>query len=155
MDVQQMLCVKEVIMRKLTKDGYYTNNHSCFLLQYHMILVTKFRKPVLDGPVKEHVYSTIRKTLEEKHVILNEINGEPDHIHMLITCGPELSPLEIANVLKTRTARFVWRDMPDEVSRTYWNTERHFFWSKSYFVSTVGAVNEEAVKRYIQNQGND
>ena len=141
-------------MRKLTKDGYYTNNHSCFLLQYHMIFVTKFRAPALTGAVKDHVYSTIRKTLEEKNVILNELNGEPDHIHLLITCGPELSPLEIANVLKTRSARFVWRDLPDEVAKTFRDKEKHLFWSRSYFVSTVGAANEEAIKHYIQNQGN-
>ena len=95
-----------------------------------------------------------RKTLEEKNVILNEINGEPDHVHLLITCGPELSPLEIANVLKTRSARFVWRDLPDEVAKTFWDKEKHLFWSRSYFVSTVGAANEEAIKHYIQNQGN-
>ena len=136
-------------MRKLTKDGYYTNNHSCFLLQYHMIFVTKFRAPALTGAVKDHVYSTIRKTLEEKNVILNELNGEPDHVH-----GPELSPLEIANVLKTRSARFVWRDLPDEVAKTFWDKEKHLFWSRSYFVSTVGAANEEVIKHYIQNQGN-
>ena len=103
---------------------------------------------------KCYVYSTIRKTLEEKNVILNELNGEPDHVHLLITCGPELSPLEIANVLKTRSARFVWRDLPDEVAKTFWDKEKHLFWSRSYFVSTVGAANEEVIKHYIQNQGN-
>ena len=105
--------------------------------------------PALTGAVKDHVYSTIRKTMEEKNVILNELNGEPDHVHLLITCGPELSPLEIANVLKTRSARFVWRDLPDEVAKTFWDKEKHLFWSRSYFVSTVGAANEEAIKHYI------
>ena len=27
---------------------YYTNRHSCFLLQYHMVLVTKYRQPCPD-----------------------------------------------------------------------------------------------------------
>lgn len=139
-------------MRKKTSEGYYTNNHSCFLLQYHMIFVTKFRRPVLQGKIKDHVYNTIRKTLKDKNIHLIELNGEPDHVHMLIECGPELSPLEMANVLKTRTSRFVWRDLPTEVGKTYWGS-KHLFWSASYFVSTVGALNREAVEHYIQNQG--
>ena len=71
-------------MRRMTKDGYYLNRHSCFLLQYHMVLVTKYRNPVLTGPVKEHIYSTIRNTMEEKEIRILEMNGEPDHIHILL-----------------------------------------------------------------------
>ena len=65
-------------MRRMTKDGYYLNRHSCFLLQYHMVLVTKYRNPVLTGPVKEHIYSTIQKAMEEKEIRILEMNGEPD-----------------------------------------------------------------------------
>ena len=46
--------------------AYYTNRHSCFLLQYHMVLVTKYRHPVLTGGVKEIVYGTIRDIFREK-----------------------------------------------------------------------------------------
>ena len=63
--------------------GYYKNRHSCFLLSYHLVLVTKYRNPVLTGEVKELVYDTIRAVLEERGCILTEINGEPDHIHVL------------------------------------------------------------------------
>ena len=141
-------------MKKHKKDGYYVNRHSCFLLQHHMVLVTKYRKPVLTGIIKDHVYKTILKTLEEKDITVIEMNGEPDHIHLLLECGPEISPLSLANVLKTRSARFVWRDHPDEVSKTYYS-EKHLFWSSSYFVSTIGPAGKEVVQRYIQNQGKD
>ena len=45
---------------------YYTNRHSCFLLQYHMVLVTKYRHPVLTGGVRDVVYGTIRDIFAEK-----------------------------------------------------------------------------------------
>jgi REP element-mobilizing transposase RayT len=51
-----------------------------------MVLVTKYRNPVLTRPVKEHIYSTIKKTMEEKEIRILEMNGEPDHIHSLLKC---------------------------------------------------------------------
>ena len=56
--------------------GYYVNRHSCFLLTYHVVLVTKYRKPVLQGKVKELVYRIIRDILEERDCTLKELNGE-------------------------------------------------------------------------------
>jgi len=140
-------------MRRMTKDGYYLNRHSCFLLQYHLVLVTKYRNPVLTGPVKEHIYTTIRNTLQEKEINIIEMNGEPDHIHILFECGPEISPLTLANVLKTRSARFVRRDLPEEVKK-YYRSDTPMFWSKSYFICTVGENNQAIVENYIRNQGN-
>ena len=81
---------------------YYTNRHSCFLLQYHMVLVTKYRKPVLTGKIKEHVYNTIESIFEERGYNLLEMNGEADHIHILFEAGPDMAPMEFANVVKTK-----------------------------------------------------
>ena len=128
---------------------YYTNRHSCFLLQYHMVLVTKYRKPVLTGKIKEHVYNTIESIFEERGYNLLEMNGEADHIHILFEAGPDMAPVEFANVVKTKTARFVRRDLPDEVSKTYW---KPVFWTDSYFVTTVGTNSLAVVQNYIKNQ---
>ncbi len=137
-------------MYKRKKDQlYYTNRHSCFLLQYHMVLVTKYRKPVLTGKIKDHVYSTIRAIFEERGYNLLEMNGEADHVHILFEAGPDMAPMEFANVVKTKTARFVRRDLPDEISKTYW---KNVFWTDSYFVTTVGTNSKAVVQNYIQNQ---
>ena len=45
--------------KKKLGQTYYTNRHSCFLLQYHIVLVTKNRRPVLTGAVKELVCQVI------------------------------------------------------------------------------------------------
>ena len=100
-------------MYKRKKDQlYYTNRHSCFLLQYHMVLATKYRKPVLQGKVKESVYNIIKDLCDERGYRILEINGEPDHVHLLFETGPDMSPMEFANVVKTKTARFTRRDYP-------------------------------------------
>lgn len=138
-------------MRRMTKEGYYLNRHSCFLLQYHMVLVTKYRRPVLTGEIRDHVYNTIRMTMEEKDIRIIEMNGEADHIHILFECGPEIAPLTLANVLKTRSARFVRRDLHEAVKKYYWS-DKPMFWSDSYFVCTVGENIRNIVRNYIRSQ---
>ena len=86
--------------------SYYKNRHSCFLLQYHMVLVTKYRHPVLTGAVKDLVYRTIRDIFEEKGLVILEMNGEPDHIHILYEADPFISPGGLVNIVKTKTSRF-------------------------------------------------
>lgn len=136
-------------MKKLKNQSYYTNRHSCFLLQYHLVLVTKFRKPVLEGDIREEVYDIIRSIAEERGCRILEINGESDHVHVLYEAMPQLSPMEFANVIKTKTSRFVRRDHADELSGYYW---KPYFWSDSYFVATVGENTIDTVREYIKNQ---
>ena len=68
MDVQLL---RGIIMYKRKKNQpYYTNRHSCFLLQYHLVLVTKYRNPVLFGPIKDLVYQTIQTICDEKGLVI-------------------------------------------------------------------------------------
>ena len=106
---------------------YYTNRHSCFLLQYHMVLVTKHRHPVLTGGVKEIVYGTIRDIFREKGLVIMEMNGEADH-----------------------ASRFARKEYGETVlKKYYW---KPYFWSDSYFVTTVSENSLAVVQDYIRNQ---
>lgn len=136
-------------MIKRKGSPYYTNRHSCFLLTYHMVLVTKYRRKALTGNIRESVYGTIRTILEEKGCNLLDLGGEEDHVHILFEAGPEIAPLTLANVIKTKTARFARRDYPDEVARIYY---KPVFWTDSYFVTTVGSNTVNVVSEYIKNQ---
>lgn len=130
--------------------GYYKNRHSCFLLSYHLVLVTKYRRPVLGGEVKDLVYSTIQAVLKERNCILMEINGEADHIHVLFDAGPEVNLLDLVRVIKTKTSRFARSRYKEQVSKFYW---KPVFWSDSYFVATVGDNSRQVVQEYIKYQG--
>ena len=137
-------------MFKKAKDKpYYTNNHRCFLLTAHLVLVTKYRKPVLQGKVKDYVYALIRETMESENIIIREMNGEADHIHILFDYAPDIRLSELINRIKSRTARLVRRDYPAEVGEYYW---KPLFWTNSYFLGSVGSNTTEIVKEYIQNQ---
>ena len=136
-------------MKKKSNQSYYTNRHSCFLLCYHIVLVTKYRKPVLQGALKDTVYQIIRDIVEERGYHLIELNGEADHVHILLDAGPEMKPLELINVLKTKTARFARRDFSEALKKYYW---KPYFWTDSYFIATVGENSRDVVEEYIHNQ---
>ena len=72
--------------KKKLGQTYYTNRHSCFLLQYHIVLVTKNRRPVLTGAVKELVCQVIQDIFDEKDLVILEMNGEADHIRDVDGC---------------------------------------------------------------------
>ena len=87
-------------MRKKDNTDYYINRHSCFLLQYHIVFVTKYRHPVLTGKVKDVVYERIHYVADQRGFHILEINGESDHVHILMEADTTTSPAELANVLK-------------------------------------------------------
>ena len=138
-------------MKKKTGHEYYTNRHSCFLLQYHVVLVTKYRHPVLTGDVKAVVYERINYVAESRGFHILELNGEPDHVHLLIEADPQTSPAELVNVIKTQTSRKVRKLYGDtQLKKYYW---KPYFWSDSYFIATVSENTLDVVKNYIKNQG--
>ena len=85
-------------MRKKANTDYYIHRHSCFLLQYHIVFVTKFRHPVLVNGVRDAVYERIRYVADQRGFHILEINGEPDHVHILLEADTMTSPAELAKV---------------------------------------------------------
>lgn len=136
-------------MRKRKGETYYTNGHSCFLMTCHIVLVTKFRQPVLTGPVQKTVYRILRETLESRDCHVLQMNGEPDHVHMLIEYSPAVCIADLVNVIKTRTARRARADHPKQVAKYFWNP---YFWGDGYFAASVGQNTVSVIEEYIKNQ---
>ena len=138
-------------MRKKDNTDYYIHRHSCFLLQYHIVFVTKFRHPVLVNGVRDAVYERIRYVTDQRGFHILEINGEPDHVHILLEADTMTSPAELANVLKTQTARRARKLYGDTtLKKYYW---KPYFWSDSYFISSVSENSLKVIQQYIKNQG--
>lgn len=136
-------------METETKPLYKKNRHACYDLQYHIILITKYRNPILKDNVKDYIYSLIRTQAERNKVDIITMSGEPDHIHLMVDAPPQVCLADFINVIKTNTARLTRRDYPDEVKKYYW---KKVFWSDSYFVATVSDRTKAMVKSYIDNQ---
>ena len=116
-----------------------------------MVLVTKYRHPVIRGDLKEDLYKRIREVFDNRQLHILELNGEEDHVHILFEADPMTSPGELANVIKTQTSRTIRKTYGNGIlKKWYW---KPYFWSDSYFVCTVSENSLANVKEYIRNQG--
>ena len=134
---------------RATKDGYYTNRHSCFLLQYHLVLVTKFRKPVIDGELKEGLLEYVRNYFKQQNLVLLEVDAQPDQLHIQFEAPPQIVLANFVNAFKAASSRIMRSRYQEQVSQHY--SDSHF-WSLSYFIGSVSDRTADTVKRYIQNQ---
>lgn len=82
---------------------------------------------------------------------IKEMEVDKDHIHMMISSVPKISPLQIVRVLKQQSTIQMWRRYSSELKKQYWN--ENTFWTGVYFCSTIGEVSSKTLKHYIQNQG--
>lgn len=77
--------------------------------------------------------------------------GKDDHIHLLVSAPPKLSVTNIMRWLKGISARHLFRECP-ELQTSYWKKQGRHLWSPSYYVESIGSVNEQAVAKYIDDQ---
>ena len=123
--------------------------HATHLLHAHLVFVTKYRYKVLKGKHIEYLRDIFKETIEEMGGILEEFDGEDDHVHLLIQYPPKWSISKIVNNLKGRTSRLLRRDMPDIKERYLGKSG---LWHRSYFSGSVGGAPLEIVKQYIEQQ---
>ena len=127
---------------------YRHNAHATFDLKYHVIWITKYRYKVLKGRVAERARDLIRQTCHARGVEIVRGAVSPDHIHLLLTAPPQLSPANLVQYIKGRSSRRLQAEFP-ELRKRYWGQH---LWARGYFCATVGAVDEETIRRYIENQ---
>lgn len=118
---------------------------SVFALNYHLVLVTRYRAKLLTSEKRRRAAKVAASLLDRAGGRLLECNGEEDHLHLLIALTPSQTPAVIVNTLKSTTSRDL---------RTRWPSLKHrrALWSPSYFISTCGGASLETVKKYIQEQ---
>jgi len=125
-------------------------HHCIYKLQYHLVLVTKYRRPALTGKMIISVEEWMRDIIEGRWGgRLIELSGETDHIHVLFGVPPSIELAKAVNALKTATSRRLRKNYPEECSRHY---SKPVFWSRSYCLLSVGGAPLEVLKKYVQNQ---
>ena len=129
-------------------DRYRRGAHTVLELQYHFVWNTKYGYPVLQGDIGLRTREVLREICTEKEITVVRGNVRANHIHMLVSAPSHLSPAKIAQYLKGKSAYRLFKDFPD-LKKRYWGSH---LWSRGYFCSTIGAVTEEMIKRYIENQ---
>lgn len=118
-------------------------------LTAHLVLVTKYRKKVMNESVLSRLIEIVHVTCLKWNCEVIEVNGESDHIHLLFNFYPQMQLSKFINNLKTVTSRLIRKEFGEQVNSYYRNTA---FWSESYFIASCGGVTLEKLKAYVQSQ---
>lgn len=119
-----------------------------YCLQYHIVFVTKYRKKVFIGKIKQDVLQYLEKIMDTLEMEKIALEIMPDHIHLLVSCKPQLRLSDAIKILKGNIARWLFLNHP-EIKANLWGGH---LWNPSYFVATVSERSLEQVKQYIDTQ---
>lgn len=115
-------------------------------LHYHLVWCPKYRTSVLVGPVEQALKQMLAQKALTLDIQLEALEVMPDHVHVFVSAPPTLAPQQIANQFKGSTSRLLRKQFK------HLRTRLPSLWSRSYYVGSAGAVTEETVKRYIDQQ---
>ena len=134
---------------------YKRRSHSVYLLTYHIVFVTKYRKPCINDEISEFIK-------QHTTYLCNRMNGEclsvetdKDHVHLLVSLPPDTAPAEAVRIIKTQLSKEI------HLNKVYDDYVKQFIygksplWTQSYFIATTGGVVLEKIKQYIEEQKTD
>ena len=119
-----------------------------YSLDYHVAWVTKYRKQVLVGQIRDDIMQFIKTIAQEQKIEIKAMEVMPDHIHLFISTSPQVRLSDLIKILKGTSAFWLFRDHP-ELKKKLWEGN---LWNPSYCVVSASSRSEEQVKWYIENQ---
>ncbi len=129
-------------------ENYRTGSRSRYDIKYHFVWVTKYRKPVLTGAVAVRLRDLVREICRTQEIEILEGAVSKDHVHVLLSCPPNLSPSKVMQYLKGKSSRKLMMEFK-HIEKQCWG--RHL-WARGYFVASSGNVTDEAIMAYIRGQ---
>ena len=126
-----------------------TNNHSVFLLHYHLVLVIKYRREVINNDISTRLKEIFEKISPNYNIIIEEWEHDNNHVHVLFKAHPNSELSKFINAYKSASSRLIKKEFP-QIRQKLW---KEYFWSRSYCLLTTGGSPIEVIKKYIENQG--
>ena len=126
-----------------------TNNHSVFILHYHLIMCIKYRNKVIDNNISNRLKEIFEFIAPKYNIVLEEWNHDADHVHTLFKGQPNTEISKFINAYKSASSRLIKKEYP-EIRKSLW---KEMFWSQSYCLISTGGVTVDIIKQYIQSQG--
>ncbi len=147
-----MCCM--VYNQSIYQKAYYqmildTNSHSVFLLNYHLILATKYRREVFEDAVSDRAKAIFERISPDYKIEVIEWNHDKDHVHILFKAHPKSELSKFINTYKSASSRLLKKEFP-QIKTKLWEDK---FWSQSFCLITTGGAPLEVIKQYIIDQG--
>ena len=125
------------------------NNHSVFLLHYHLVLVVKYRRKVLNNTISDRLREIFESIAPNYNITLEEWNHDEDHVHILFKGHPNTELSKFINAYKSASSRLIKKEFP-HIRRFLW---KEMFWSRSFCLLTTGGATIDTICKYIEKQG--
>ena len=114
----------------------------------HLVFVAKYRRRVFDARAIDVLRSVFAEVCSDAHTTLVEMDGEDDHVHLLVEYPPKLAVSSLVNSLKGVSSRLLRQQRPD-IRKRYW---KGVLWSPRYFACSCGGAPISVVRQYIEQQ---
>ena len=125
------------------------NAHSVFSMYYHLVLVVKYRRKVIDDNVSVRLQEIFDKIAPKYGLSCEEWNHDADHVHIMFTGQPKSELSKFINAYKSASSRLIKKEFPT-IRQKLW---KEYFWNQSFCLLTTGGVPIEVIRKYIQEQG--
>lgn len=125
------------------------NNHSVFALNYHLVLVVKYRRKVISDNVPLRLRDIFEYIQPSYNIKVVEWNHDTDHVHVLFSAHPNSELSKFLNAYKSASSRLIKKEYP-EIKAKLW---KEFFWSRSFCLISTGGAPLDVIKKYIERQG--
>lgn len=126
-----------------------SNHHSVYSLNYHLVLVIKYRRKVIDTSVSQRLREIFERIGSDYAISVTEWNHDEDHVHVLFRAEPKSALSKFLNAYKSASSRLIKKEFP-RIREKLW---KEYFWSRSFCLITVGGAPLEVLKQYIESQG--
>ena len=126
-----------------------TNNHSVFMLHYHLIMCIKYRNNAINDTISNCLKEIFKRIAPTYNITLVEWNHDIDHVHILFKGQPNTEISKFINAYKSASSRLIKKEYP-QIRKYLWN---EMFWSQSFCLLTTGDTTVNIINQYIQSQG--
>lgn len=131
------------------KQEMKTLYHCVFNLNLHLVLVTKYRRRCIDAAILTRLHGIFVSLAERWGCEMLEFNGEPDHVHLLLSVNPKVAPSVLVNNFKTVSSRLIRKEFTAQLRRVY---RKPVFWSRSYCIVSCGGAPLSVLQQYVEGQ---
>ena len=127
-----------------------SNRHSVYRLQFHLVVVTKYRLKVINKAMNIRLKELTRRGFEECWGLeIIEMETEADHVHILFESNPQTDLSKLINNFKTVSSRLLRKEFKEKLAKFYTIPT---LWSNSYCILSVGGASIDTIRKYIENQ---
>lgn len=129
-------------------ENYRKSSHCTYDIKYHLVWITKYRKPAITGKIAQRMRELTRQVCQKNEVEILAGHVSKDHIHLLVSSPPHLSASKLVQYIKGYTSHKLQAEYK-ELNKQFWG--KHL-WARGYFVASSGNVTDDVVAEYIRTQ---